>query len=672
MPDRHWATCTYIILLVIAAIVIYADSSRAPFQFDDIGYITKDSAVHMVDFNLESLKKAALEGRPANRPLPNISFAMNYYFGRLSPAGYHWVNIIIHSLCAIILFFFCRDTLALYSRGGESKHLNPGKVSVLDLDDKTVSLIAFFAAMLWVVHPVNSSAVVYIVQRMTSMAAMFYMLSMLLYIKGRLSQQTFGALSRHSIILFTGAIVSGIFALASKQNTATLPIFILLYEWIFFQNFKPVQLKHIKRIGLLAIIVFLAAGLYYLGGDPLERLFNGYAHRNFSLGQRVLTELRVIVYYISLCVFPGSKRLVLDHDYPLSQSLISPVSTIFSLTAIVMLIAVALYHPKNRTMLFFATFWFFGTLMIESSIVPIEIIYEHRNYLPFMMPCLLVAFYAYRLLYGYKLFFIGILVVASAVLGFEAYQRNAVWQDPVVFAWDGVDKAPNKFRPRYNLGLNLKDQGRMEEAKTALQKALTMKPNKPQPTEKKAVAYNTLGYVLMENNEPEKAIESYSMAIELKPDYRFAIINLAKVMLKQKKPLAAINHLESVLSKHPADAEINLTLGDAYTQINKLSKAAYHFKRALSSAPNHVKAHNSLGSVLAQQGQLDKAIAHFRQAIRIDPQFANAYSNLGNALAKSGRLKEAITSYEKALAINPDYQTARRNMHKVRQFMERR
>jgi len=672
MTNSKRFTAACLLLLLTAGILLYSNAINAPLQFDDTGYIKDDPGVHMIDLDLGSLKKAALEGLPRNRPVPNITFAINYYFGRLAPAGYHWVNIIIHCLSSIFLFFFAKDTLLLYAQFRQTNHTGLGNALNFSTPKNTAAFIALFAAMLWLVHPVNSSAVTYIVQRMTSLAAMFYMLSLLLYVKGRKSQQPGNSLKGRTIIFFAGALLTGICAFASKQNTATLPLFILLYEWVFFQQLKPIQLKNLKVFVAFAVIVFAAAGLYYLGADPIERILNGYARRDFTPSQRLLTEFRVVIYYIGLLVFPGASRFILDHDYPLSHSLITPFPTLISLAAIIALTSLAFYRPRHHTLLFFAVLWFFGHLMIESTVIPIEIIYEHRNYLPLMMPCLLVALYAYKLLQKYKWLYAGILVLVIISLGTQTWQRNAIWQDPVVFARDGASKAPNKFRPRHNLGVNLKDQGRMAEAITVFNQAIEIEPRNPEKKSKKAQCYNTLGLALLKNDEPVRAIDSFMQALKLVPDYHHAEINIARAMIKQGRPEDALTHLSAFLSKHPGVAEAHMTMGDAYVKLQNLQKAAVHFRKTLENKPNHAKAHNSLGNVLAQQGRTQKAISHFRQAIHIEPNFAGAYSNLGNTLARAGRFKDAIKNYEKALAINPEYQKAKGNLKKVKTFMKKK
>ena len=672
MTKNKWKTVAYLLILMMTGILIYANSVNAPFQFDSEIRIENNPAIHMVDFNLESLKKAILENPSKTRLIPFITFTFNYYFGRLSPVGYHWVNIIIHIFCAGLLFIFCRETLLLCAKfnktGSQGVDYN---ISTFHPDHNAASLIAFFAALLWLSHPVNTSAVTYTIQRVTSLAALFYILSLICYIKGRNRQQTTGSLTRRALIWFAGAVLSAICAVITKQNAAMLPLFILLYEWIFFQQLKPIKLKKLLVLATPFAILFTAAVFYYMPGNPADIIINWYGRLDFTLPQRLLTQSRVVIFYISLFFFPVSARLNLDYDYPLSQLTINPFTTIFALAAIIAITGIAIYRPRQQSLMLFTVLWFFGNLVIESTVIPLAMIYEHRTYLPFMLLCLMVSFYAYLLLKKNMGVYIGILVLALLAFGLETYQRNAEWQDPVNFARDVAIKSPHKFRPQYNLGKNLVDQGRIDEATEALRKALTMNPKKPNPVLKKAHNYNMLGIALMQRNSPEEAVENFSKALRLKPDYKEGHLNIARAMLKQKRPRTAIRRLNAYLSKHPESAEANSLIGRAYVELNDAAKALPHFKKALEASPNQKKVHNSLGNMLAKQGQTKKAISHFQRAIRIDPGFEKAYSNLGNAYAQSGQFHEAIANYKKALSINPNYKMARENLKKVKTHMEK-
>ena len=482
-----------IFCLFAAVFLVSGNTFDSPFVFDDLNYITRnDPHVHMTELSWEQLKEAALKGKPRYRPLANISFALNHYFGGTDMTGYHLVNVLIHGVTAVLLMLIARQMLAGpgFRMDGSSREGGVGGIGPTG--------VAFFAALLWLAHPVQTNAVTYIVQRMTSLAVMGYMLSLFLYIQGRLAMKK--GRQCHAVLAFTGCILAGLCAVGTKENTATLPVFIILYEWFFFQDLRPVKARG-PLIGLfIACVVFCAVGYYYLDGRPLERVFASYTRREFSLPQRVLTEWRVIAYYIGLVVYPLPSRLILDHDYPLSQGLFDPFTTGISGLMLVALSVLAVYSARKDRLLSFALFWFLGNLVIESSVIGIEIIYEHRLYLPSMMLFVLAS---HRVLkYASRAGWI--LLAVALVLGAGAWQRNQVWRSAVDFWADCAQKSPQKVRPLQNLAFSFHTAGEPEKALVYYEKSLI----RPHPT-----VYYNMGLCLMELGRFAEAADAFSRAL---------------------------------------------------------------------------------------------------------------------------------------------------------------
>src|SRR6056297_2025114 len=340
------------------------------------------------------------------------------------------------------------------------------KPPVKALADMPADWIAFLAVLIWLVHPVQTNAVTYMVQRMTSLAALFYILSLLLYVKGRLAMQQ--NRWRRPAGYLAGCVLAGLCAVFTKQNAGMLPVFILLYEWFFFQDLRPFRSRRWIFAMLAAILVFCVIGYVYLGGHPLDRILSAYQRREFTMGQRVLTELRVIAYYAGLMVFPQPNRLLLDHDYPLSDSLAAPFTTALSAGMIVGILAAVIFLSRRYRLVAFCLIWFLGNLLIESSIIGIEIIYEHRLYLPSMMLCLMVVWLLSRLVQK-KWLFVSIVVAVALVFSFWTCQRNQIWASDVTFWKDVAQKSPQKARPLQNLAYSLQQKGRHAEAITHYQ-----------------------------------------------------------------------------------------------------------------------------------------------------------------------------------------------------------
>ncbi|MGD2185968.1 MAG: tetratricopeptide repeat protein, partial [Desulfobacterales bacterium] len=582
-----------LMLLAVLVIFIYADTLTSPFIFDDKSNIEENPHIRISQISLKSLATAAFESPSYHRPVVNVSFALNYYLHGYNVVGFHLVNLIIHVISGVLLYLFIQTTF-----------LTPS----LRLRYAHNKWIAFFAVAIWMVHPLQTQSITYIVQRMNSLAAMFYILSFLLYAQFRVNPQ-----KKSKWWLMSGCILTGMLALGSKQNAATLPFFIILYEWYFFRDLSLKWLKDHILI-LLGLLVLLAAiVLIYLGADPLDKILGDYASRDFTVIQRLLTELRVVVFYISLFLWPHPSRLNLDHDFALSYSLAAPITTLFSLSALAILIVLSVITAKNQRLISFCILWFLGNLVIESSIFGLEIIFEHRMYLPSMMLSLIVVLLVYRWIKPAWLKAV-LLVIGITVGSFWTHERNHVWRDPLTIWNDCVKKSPQKARPYNNLGVALTDQGYYDEA-----------------------------------------IEKYQKALQIKPDYANALANLGLTLAKQGKVEQGIVHFMKALELDPKDYKTLNNLGVAFVTQNRNAEAIRYLSEALEISPYYAEAHNNLGVALKRQGRVQDAVDHFLFALKLDPEYAEARNNLGVALSEQGQYQEAIEHFSAALEISPGY-----------------
>ena len=626
-------------VLIFSALVflIYSKTLEGPFVFDDIPRITENFNIRINELNWHNIIQAAFGKHSAKtRPLGNLTFALNYYFHQYGLKGYHIVNIIIHILTGVVLFFFLNATLTLPSVN--SKY-HPSYAT------------AFFAALLWLVNPIQTQSVTYIVQRLNSLAALFYILSFWFYVKGRLLNHT-----EKKWIWFGGAALTWIFALGCKQNAATLPFFILLYEWYFFQDLSPKWFKSsLKYIIAVAVLIAVVAFLY-LGPNPLAKInrLRDFSHGEFTLAEHALTETRVVVYYLSLIFFPHPSRLNLDYDFPLSHSLFNPMTTLFSLILIIGLIALAFYLAKRERLISFCILWFFGNLVIESSIIPLGIIFEHRNYLPSMMVCLVPVLLADRFVRMAWLK-IGLACVVIVVFSFWTFQRNQVWQSEFALWSDVVKKSPNKARPNLNLGIILSKLGKTDAALTHLNKALLLDPEY-------AKTHFNLAVAMERQGKNVEAIKHYQEAIKIEPDYIEARNNLGLLLTKTGRIEAAFRQYHRILDVDPEYAQAHLNLGVALVEIGKYSQASRQFEQALTIDPDYADAHYNLAIVLEKQGKMKEAIEHYAAALKQNPDNAEAHFNLANIFRREGNTNDAVSHYKAALSIRPDFPEAIGNL----------
>ena len=619
--------------ICLLGIIIYSNSLNCAFVFDDQQNITENTFIRLTELGFEKLSAAAFKSPHANRPVANASFAVNYYFGKYNTAGYHVVNILIHLINGILVYIFTLLTLKQAGIAAPEDSRSPQFYT---------AYISLFAALIFIAHPLQVQSVTYIVQRMNSMALMFYLLSSIFYIRGRSTLIRWKRWTQ-----WAGCLLCWFLALGSKEIAATLPLVLLLYEWYFFQNLSKDRLKR-NLIYCIGLVVLLGLTAYmFLGSNPLDHIAGSYIHRDFTLEERVLTQFRVLVVYLSLFFYPHPLRLNLLHHITTSHSLLDPVTTLFSLLILVFLLVLAVGIAKKQRLVSFCILWFFIHLMIESSIIGLEIIFEHRLYLPMVGLALMTAYLFFQLLSAHRTW---VFIVSAAIivsLGTATYLRNKVWQDPITLWYDVISKNPHSSRAQYNLGSDLGRQGNLKEAIDHLSEALRLKPDYTK-------AHNNLGLALFKQGNLEQAANHFSAALRIQPGNSAAHYNLGLVMEKKGHIEVAVNHYLEALRINPDFAEAHNNLGIALQAQGRLKEAVYHLSAALRIRPDYAEAHHNMGSALEMQGDVKKAIDHYLAALKVRTNDVRTYNNLGVALTRQGMLAEAVLCYSEALKLKPD------------------
>ncbi len=656
-------------LFIILGFCLYSNTFRAPFAFDDTVNIEENPYLFLTRLDVKDIIAASFSGPNPHRPIANISFALNYYFHEHNVFGYHLTNIIIHIITGIILYFLVKNTLkspSLHDRYARYR------------------LIAFFAAAIWLVHPIQTQSVTYIVQRMNSLAAMFYILSLLLYVKGRFAIQQ----EKSSWPWFIGCAVAGISAFGCKETTATLPIFIFLYEWYFFQDLSRRWLKNKVPYIIGALIIFGLLGLVYLGSNPLEEILSGYKVKDFTLTERLLSYPRVMVFYISLLGYPVPGHLNLDHDFAVSHSLVSPLTTLPFMVVIAGLIVLGIYIARKERFVSFCIFWFLGNLLIESTVIALQLVFEHRLYLPSMFVSAAIAELVWRWIKP-RWVKASVFCIVTIIFCVWTYERNSVWRDPLALWQDCVSKSPNKARAYNGLGLALLSEGKVDEAAAEFRKALAIKPDyfkahnnlglalsEAGKTDEAIVsfnealkfkpncadAYSNIGNIFRSEGKLEEAIQQYRKALAMKPDHIEAYGNLCAVLEELGKHEEQIEWCRKVLQARPSDATARYNLANALAEQGKLDEAIQEYKAAIRNKANYAEAYNNLGNALAVQGKNKQAVDAYRGALKIEPDFASAHYNLAMALQEAGKADEAVNEYREAIRLKGDYFNAYNNL----------
>jgi len=369
-PFRHLIA---IALIAGVAFIAYSNTFHVPFQFDDRPNILNNPNVQIKVFTWERLEQLVKNSyKESIRVFSYFTLALNYYFGEFDVFGYHIVNLFIHIASGIFLYWFLILTFHLPSL--REKY---GSISYK---------VALFTSLIFISHPIQTQSVTYIVQRMASMGGMFYLLSLVLYIKGRCST------GWPRIFYIGGMVLSYLLGVFTKENVAILPLFIVLYEFFFFQKLDLSSRGKNVLFVLIGVLLILGAFGFFIWGERYIRLIKeGYEYRSFTMLERVLTQSRIVLYYLTLLAFPHPSRLNLDYDFPISQTILDPPTTLISILIIAGLIGYSIWIAKRKPVLSYFILWYFGNLVIESSIFPLEMVYEHRLYLPAVGPFILFS-----------------------------------------------------------------------------------------------------------------------------------------------------------------------------------------------------------------------------------------------------------------------------------------
>ena len=383
---KVWPLCAAVLLVLTGTLLAYWPGLHGPFLFDDNPNILYNPAVHMHGFTLHDVMRAAFSSRSGLlfRPISMLSFALNYYFFGNNVFSFKLTNIIIHLINALLILWLTYRLL-----------VNCRRRFQFNWTDTQLGWAAVVVSAAWALHPLNLTSVLYVVQRMTSLAALFTLAGMLAYVYGRERMQAGNA---GWPLVWVATPFLGVLGLFCKEDAALLPLYLLVIEWLIF-GFRGADNRTAP-----SVYAFYVCGLVIPGLAGLAFLLThsgwflgGYAGRDFTLSERVLSEFRVVLLYIKWTFYPDIRQLALYHDdLRLSTGLLTPITTLLSLLGLCALVGIAIWQRKRRPLLSLGIFWFFAGQMMESTVLPLLIAFEHRNYLPDYG--LLLAFFSLLLL----------------------------------------------------------------------------------------------------------------------------------------------------------------------------------------------------------------------------------------------------------------------------------
>lgn len=425
----------FLLILVGITTYIYFPGLSGGYYLDDFPNIAENESLHISKLDIPSLWQATMSGfsGPLGRPIPMLSFSLNLHFYGGGPFSMKVTNLIIHIIVGILIFLLIKLLLS-YIRDRSHPNLN-------------VNLIALVTSCAWLMHPINLTGVLYIVQRMTSLSALFILVALLFYIHARLKQQNNNG---HWLYLFVGTGFFSLVALLCKENAILIIFYIACIELIVFRfnSHSSKDRKILKIFIAFIILVPITSAILFLALNP-NWLQARYEFRTFNLFERLLTESRIVVWYLKMIVTPNLNEMsIFLDDIPISTSLFKPISTIFSSVFLLFLIAISCVVRRPYPIIALGIFWFFIGHLLESTIIPLELAYEHRNYLSSFGIILLIVFILERLSNNKKLryliFSLGICWLTA--ISYTTYLRSTHWSNPIKQALIDVEHRPNSVR----------------------------------------------------------------------------------------------------------------------------------------------------------------------------------------------------------------------------------
>ncbi len=623
-----------LLLLALAGVFGYYNSLRGAFVFDDVVYI-----------KLPDIAKPFANEMVRGRPVVSLSLAMNYWADQLKPRGYHVVNLVVHILAAYVLYDLVRRTLLLPKWAGR-------------FTDRA-EVIAILVALIWLIHPLNTQSVTYVIQRCESMMGLFFLLTMNCFVIGTQSE-------RHANQWYLVAAFSCLLGAGCKEVIAVIPFVIALYDVAFISNSWRGLLRHWKFYSMVCVpVAMIVAWTLFRGTLTEEKGSVGLGVGLFTPKTYALTQTQVILYYLQLSVWPDA--LCLDYlDW-------RPVKNIsdswLSVGAIAGLVLVMICGVLYRTWWGFLLAVFALILAPTSTIIPVQdVAFEHRMYLPLAAMIVFIAVLIdaglVRLRHtNHKIGrwatrgVVATTLVVAILLGIRTLLRNEDYATTIRMYSDIVQKRPNNPRGHYSLAVALHGTGQTDAAAVEAKLAAELVTDDP--------LYTAMhGWSLLETDRPAEALPILLKAYQQGSKIAKLPLDIGTAYLVLGKPQEAVLYLVEGRNAEPNLTVYRIWLGIAYQQLKRDAEADVEFNAALAIDPTQAtQLDRSIRYAALQRDPsptLRKMTLFFAQAaVRLSGEKAGAYDTLAISLATSGQFDQAVlaerTAVTKARAIGAEY-----------------
>jgi protein O-mannosyl-transferase len=657
----HIPLSTFFVLLLyfVAAYAVHHDGFRSPMIYDSKGMIETNAHIFA---RHEPLDVIAII--PA-RPLFMLTLYANYVWKGMDPYAFRVVNAAISAAAglaiAILAFVIFRIP-----------HLNiPGTTF-------HKGLVSFFLGLLFVVHPLQTFAVLYIIQREAIMACFFYFSALAAYLAARCARggTAWGLFALCGILFFAGML--------SKENLITFPMILLLAEATLLRaGFRQILYRGaIFGAVTLAALAVCQLFTYNLHGAQtlhaqaiLDRLRQYYQEAGLNPVVVALTQCRVFFRYLAMVLAPFAVQMSLVQAMTVSTSLVNPTVTPAAVAGMIAWIGLGCALVRRAPLVAFGLLFSVGVLLPESLLIPQFLFFGYRPLLPMAGILLIIGQVALTAMARLEAPDARRWVPTAAATAFLAValclavvtaNQAATWHPLHVWtqAYDDLpaekEHIEKKMYPDIltNFGAELVNTGHHGEAIPMLRLAVALAPHS-------VSAHNNLGNALLGMRMPAEAIEVYRKAIQIKPDSPELHNNLGAALLATNRPGEARDHFAAAVELHPGFAKAQSNLGIVELQLGHVAEAIEHLGRAIAMNPRLALAESRLGRAWELSGDSARAAVHYENALRLSPHLAEAHFGLARALTRLKETPRAVEHYRRGLALNPQDYSAHNDLGKL-------
>ncbi|MFN3530927.1 MAG: tetratricopeptide repeat protein [Candidatus Brocadia sp.] len=616
-----------VLLISALAVITFLNTLDNAFVYDDVftitdNYFIRDWGNFPFLFTNEYFYRS---GEVTYRPVVTLSYFIDYSLWRLNPLGFHLTNVLLHIICAVLVYAL----LSIIVRN---------------------STIPFLAGILFATHPILTEAVNGISYREDLLAAIFFLASLLLFI-----QSTFrNPQSKSRNYLYPLSLFSYLLALCSKEMAITLPLIICIFDWVF-RGAERLKRNIVKYyLGFILVSVFYLFLRFVWFRNPVEKQLM-YPGNSFMVN--LLTMPKILGSYIKLSFFP----IHFNADYIITHTKTPLAATFICNIAFLCAIGVIVYRLYNHSRhLFFFILWFFVTLIPTMNIIPIaNIMAERYLYLPSAGFCTILSYIlleTWRLVCTFILredgkvgrrengslnipttnipgrsnsnflrmpfvFTTCLVLITVALYSLAAMKRNKSWRDQLTFWSKTIEASPDSSRAHNNLGMIYLQDGKLDLAIHEFQTAIAF--------ESDPEYHHNLGMAYQKKGMQEEALEEYHRVLAVNPNSALTHNNMGNIFVDKGLLDEGISKFKEAVQLKPNYYDAHFNLGLAYFKKGLLDASMDEFKRAIHYEPDHAEAHSCLGTVYANKGLFDEAITEIEEALRLKPDYPNACKNLG-------------------------------------------